>query len=88
MEIKQFFALCEEQTSLKRTELRRASFALRRNGVETMEELCQMMENSPAQLSSLRDVGTKSLELIKDVCFIYEQIKCSSVDNNIKRQAN
>ncbi len=88
MEIKQFFALCEEQTSLKRTELRRASFALRRNGVETMEELCQMMENSPAQLSSLRDVGTKSLELIKDVCFMYEQLKCTSVERNIKRQAN
>lgn len=88
MEIKRFFALCEEQTSLKRTELRRASFALRRNGVETMEELCRMMENSPAQLSSLRDVGTKSLELIKEVCFIYEQLKCSSVERNIKRQAN
>ena len=88
MEIKKFFVLCEEQTSLKRTELRRASFALRRNGVETMEELCQMMENSPAQLSSLRDVGTKSLELIKEVCFIYEQLKYTSVERNIKRQAN
>lgn len=88
MEIKQFFALCEEQTSLKHTELRRASFALRRNGVETMEELCRMMESSPEQLSSLRDVGTKSLELIKEVCFMYEQLKCSSVENNIKRQAN
>ena len=88
MEIKQFFALCEEQTSLKRTELRRASFALRRNGVETMEELCRMMESSPEQLSSLRDVGTKSLELIKEVCFMYEQLECSSVENNIKRQAN
>ena len=73
MEIKNFFTLCEGQTSLKRKELRRASLALRRNGVETMDELCHMMENSPKQLSSLRDVGVKSFELIKEVCFIYKR---------------
>jgi len=73
LEIKIFFTLCEGQTSMKRSELRRVSFTLRRNRVETMEELCDMMENSPKQLSFLRDVGVKSVELIKEVCFIYKR---------------
>lgn len=84
LEIKQFFALCEGQASLKRTELRRASFALRRNGVEEMEELCQIMENYPEKLSSFRDVGTKSFGLIREVCFIYEQLGRDAIESDVK----
>lgn len=74
MELKEFFTLCEEQTPSKRTELRRTSFALRRNGVATMEELCQLLSHSPEKIAELRDVGAKSLALIKEVCLLYDNM--------------
>lgn len=67
-----FFARCEEALPRSRTELRRTALALRRNGVETMEELCLLQRQEPKQLAAFRDVGTKSLALIRAVCADYE----------------
>lgn len=73
MELKEFFTLCEKQKPLKCTILRRTSFALRRNGIKTMEELCHLLSHSPEKVAELRDVGVIRLTLIKEVCLLYEQ---------------
>ncbi|MDF2672301.1 MAG: hypothetical protein K0R09_566 [Clostridiales bacterium] len=44
IENKKFFTSCEGLTLSKRTELRRTSFALQRNDVATMEEVCLLYE--------------------------------------------
>ncbi|MEG1577978.1 MAG: hypothetical protein RR336_04355 [Oscillospiraceae bacterium] len=68
MEIKEYFILCEEQMPQRCTELRRTSFALRRNGVDTMEELCRLWHDDANQLAQLRDIGAKSFALIGEIC--------------------
>lgn len=71
MQVKEYFTRCEGQLSRSPTELRRTCFALRRNGVETMEELCRLLGQEPKKLSELRDVGAKSLAIIAEVCDSY-----------------
>lgn len=73
MELKKYFILCEKQIPSKATKLRRISFTLRRNGITKMDELYQTMKNSPGQILELRDIGVRSMVIIKEVCALYEE---------------
>lgn len=73
MELKKYFILCEGKNLANPTSLRRISLALRRNGIIKMDELYQMMENSPEQILDFRDIGVKSVDIIKEVCVLYKE---------------
>lgn len=73
MNLKEYFALYECKVPTKRTILRRTSFALRRSNVDTMETLCEMCKKRPKELGDMRDIGTKSLALIDEICSSYKE---------------
>ena len=73
MKLKEYFSHCEEKLPQSRKELRRICFALRRNGVVTMEELCLLRVQEPKKLAEFRDVGAKSLAVIYEICSKYEK---------------
>ncbi|MEG0273064.1 MAG: hypothetical protein RR622_07510 [Hydrogenoanaerobacterium sp.] len=72
MEIRKYFRLCEERMPHSCKELRRTSFTLRRNGMETMEELCWAQRYSPQTIAAMRGVGEKTAAVAKTVCDLYE----------------
>ena len=51
--VKEYFIAYEQQFPEQRSELRRISLALRRNGIETMPELYQMYRDNRKQLLQL-----------------------------------
>ena len=71
--VKGYFAACEQAFPAQRAQLRRLSLALRRSGVERMEQLCALQRAGPKGLLELRSIGTKSLPLIEAVCARYEE---------------
>ena len=76
--VKDYFTVCEEYFPQRRHELRRISLALRRAGVGTMEALCALQRDGPAELLKIRSIGERSLELIAAVCARYEESKILS----------
>lgn len=70
--VKAYFTACEQAFPAQRTQLRRLSLALRRGGVERMEQLCAMQRDGPDGLLEIRSIGEKSLPLIAAVCARYE----------------
>lgn len=73
MEIKEYFKMCENNLPGKSTLLRRSCLALRRNGLETMEELCRLRLRSPELLDNLRGIGPKTASLIFQICDRYRE---------------
>ena len=73
--VKAYFTACEQAFPAKRTQLRRLSLALRRGGVEHMEQLCAIQRAGPEKLLEIRSIGEKSLLLIAAVCARYEKIR-------------
>ena len=71
--VKGYFAACEQAFPAQRAQLRRLSLALRRGGVERMEQLCALQRAGPEGLLELRSIGAKSLPLIEAVCARYEE---------------
>lgn len=71
--VKECFAACEQQFPEQRSELRRISLALRRNGVEEMEQLCRLISQTPQELLRIRSIGEKRLWLIAQVCRQYQR---------------
>lgn len=70
--IKEYFARCEEKFPEQRAQLRQVSLALRREQIDTMENLCLLCRNTPGTLTAIRSIGTKRLGLIERVCTQYE----------------
>ncbi len=70
--VKEAFACYESYMPSEGAETRRVSFALRRNGIDTMEQLCGMRRGNPEALKTLRDIGPKRLMLIDKICQLYE----------------
>ena len=70
--VKEYFIAYEQQFPDQRSELRRISLALRRNGIETMPELYQMYRDNRKQLLQIRSIGEKSVRLIGKLCSVYE----------------
>ena len=70
--VKAYFTACEQAFPANCTQLRRLSLALRRGGVEHMEQLCAMQRAGPEKLLEIRSIGEKSLPLIAAVCARYE----------------
>ena len=70
--VKAYFTACEQAFPAQRAQLRRLSLALRRSGVERMEQLCAMQRAWPEGLLELRSIGAKSLPLIAAICAQYE----------------
>ena len=60
--VKAYFTACEQAFPAKRTQLRRLSLALRRGGVEHMEQLCAIQRAGPEKLLEIRSIGAKSQE--------------------------
>ena len=73
--VKAYFIACEQAFPAQRTQLRRLSLALRRGGVEHMEQLCAIQRAGPEKLLEIRSIGAKSLPLIAVVCARYEENK-------------
>ena len=71
--VKAYFTACEQAFPAQRAQLRRLSLALRRSGVERMEQLCAMQRAWPEGLLELRSIGAKSLPLIAAICARYEE---------------
>ena len=76
--VKGYFAACEQAFPAQRAQLRRLSLALRRGGVERMEQLCALQRAGPERLLELRSIGAKSLPLIAAVCARYEENRTTS----------
>lgn len=76
--VKAYFTACEQAFPAQRTQLRRLSLALRRGGVERMEQLCAIQRAGPEKLLEIRSIGAKSLLLIAAVCARYEENKTPS----------
>ena len=86
--VKAYFTACEQAFPAKRTQLRRLSLALRRGGVEHMEQLCAIQRAGPEKLLEIRSIGAKSLPLIAAVCARYEENKTPSQGGAPLRQYN
>lgn len=71
--VKAYFTACEQAFPAQRTQLRRLSLALRRSGVERMEQLCAIQRAGPEKLLEIRSIGAKSLPLIAAVCARYAE---------------
>ena len=52
--VKAYFTACEQAFPAQRTQLRRLSLALRRGGVERMEQLCAIQRAGPKKLLEIR----------------------------------
>ena len=76
--VKAYFTACEQAFPAQRTQLRRLSLALRRSGVERMEQLCALQRAGPETLLKIRSIGEKSLPLIAAVCARYEENRTTS----------
>ena len=76
--VKAYFTACEQAFPANCTQLRRLSLALRRGGVEHMEQLCAIQRAGPEKLLEIRSIGAKSLPLIAAVCARYEENKTPS----------
>lgn len=70
--IKDYFARCEARFPAQQAQLRQVSLALRREQVNTMEQLCLLFRSDPGALSAIRSIGTKRLGIIEQVCRQYE----------------
>lgn len=70
--LEDYFITCEDCFPERRAQLRRLSLALRRERINTMEQLCKLRQGGRSELLALRSVGEKSLELIERVCARYE----------------
>ena len=84
--VKGYFAACEQAFPAQRAQLRRLSLALRRGGVERMEQLCAMQRAGPKGLLAIRSIGAKSLPLIEAVCARYEENQTLSQGGTPLRQ--
>ncbi|MEG0895541.1 MAG: hypothetical protein RSE93_07470 [Oscillospiraceae bacterium] len=71
--VKEYFYACEEKFPEKRSELRRISLALRREGILSMEVLCQMQKQGFPQMAKIRNIGEKATQLILSICEQYEE---------------
>ena len=76
--VKAYFTACEQAFPAQRAQLRRLSLALRRSGVERMEQLCALQRAGPETLLKIRSIGEKSLPLIAAVCARYEENRTPS----------
>ena len=72
MNVYDYFTYCEKEMPEKVTPLRRTSFALRRSGVNTMAQLCEIRTQAPDKLAYVRDIGKQSLAIIDEVISLYE----------------
>ena len=72
VELKEGFTAWEEKFPGKQAELRRISLSLRREGIVTMEALCQTQRENPEKIIEIRNIGKKSAELIAVICRQYE----------------
>lgn len=72
MVVKEYFIACEEWMPEKKTELRRISLALRREGILTMEDLCARQRAAPEEIVKIRGIGEKSALLTQAICRRYE----------------
>ena len=76
--VKAYFTACEQALPAQRAQLRRRSLALRRSGVERLEQLCALQRAGPETLLKIRSIGEKSLPLIAAVCARYEENRTTS----------
>lgn len=73
--VKDYFSICEKRFPEKKSELRRISLSLRRDGILTMEALCQMQWETPEKVKTIRNIGEKSSKFIAEICRQYEDSK-------------
>ncbi|HBS60942.1 MAG TPA: hypothetical protein DEA44_16975 [Firmicutes bacterium] len=52
---------------------------LYRGGVTDMDTLCELLENHPGKVRSIRNIGEKSVILAQEVCKAYRQERGDSV---------
>lgn len=42
-----------------------------RSGIDDMDTLCRMLENEPEKVRSIRNIGSKRMEIISSICADY-----------------
>lgn len=84
--IKEFFAYCEARFPEQRAQLRQISLALRREQINSMEQLCRLCRDDPGTLTAIRAIGAKRLELIRQVCTQYEHRSCQAAPNQQRQE--
>lgn len=84
--IKDFFAYCEARFPEQRSQLRQVSLALRREQINTMEQLCRLCRDDPGTLTAIRAIGYKRLELIQQVCAQYEHECCLAAPHDQRQE--
>ena len=81
--IKDDFARCEALFPEQRTQLRQIALALRREQVNTMEQLCWLFQNSP---ESLAGIGEKRMKVIEQVYRAYQAEGCLAAAQRERRE--
>ena len=84
--VKAYFTACEQAFPAPRTPRRRLSLALRRSGVERMEQRCAIQRAGPEKLLEIRSIGAKSLPLVAAGGARYEENKPPSQEGAPLRQ--
>lgn len=59
--------------------LSRTANELYRGGVTDMDTLCELLDNHPGKVRSIRNIGKKSVMLAQEVCKAYRQERGDSV---------
>ena len=70
-DILRFFQSDGERRGLPPGYCTRIAKELRRNGVKDMKSLCVLMEQNPEKVRSLRNIGDKSMDVIRDIIKSY-----------------
>ena len=84
--IKDDFARCEALCPEQRTQLRQIALALRREQVNTMEQLCWLFQNSPESLAGMRSIGEKRMKVIEQVYRAYQAEGCLAAAQRERRE--
>lgn len=83
MNVYEYFTHCEKLMPEKIVSLRRASSALCKERVNTMEKLCEMKQEHPKKLADLRNIGSHSLAIIDEVIGFYKGQEIEEKSHNI-----
>ena len=84
--IKEYFARCEVRFPEQRAQLRQVSLALRREQIDTIEQLYRLFQNTPEALADIRSIGEKRLGIIERVCKAYEADCCPAAARQERRE--
>lgn len=70
-DLRQYFHSVARKTSSSDSNFVRAANELCRAGITDMDSLCRLLNEEPAKIVAIRNIGAKSISLIKIICATY-----------------